>query len=655
MPFSRVLARLRYRFDRLIADGARGKLVVLLLLCAGLLLLGAAAGLLGLFAEANKDVPGVTRDLDAGPLDALWWSFHHLLDPSFFAESYGATWPVIAISLLTALGGMTVFGLLVGFISSEVEARLEALRHGDGPVVERGHALVLGWSDRAPAVIGMLAERGTVAVLAPREAATMREELQSCLGPTAMRRVVLRSGRPDRREDLHRVALADARCCIVLPENGDDAAAARTLLMCLRQPRIAAEAADAANAPLLALAGSGRAPIVAAAQVVSSLLLQASRQRGVIKVHMHLLDPELPGFRFVHRPALAGLAFGDAAFAFPGAVLCGISAAERLPSGGERYLVSLNPPPHRVIGHDDWLVVLAAPGEIADRGADLAWQASAQRARQAVTSLPPSGEGWNNSVFVAAHALPGLAPTERRHQVLILGWNEAVIDLLAGYDACRGPTAVVVVASRLGNDEAQTRLERRRVSLRRIRPRFVECDLAASGVIPGLQPEAYDCVLLLHDAEAGGDSASALNLIRLGSHLRRHGPNTRVVVELADGGAAESLQALGAEVVVGAEAVGRQLVAVAEQNTLAAVFEELHNSTGCEIYLKPLSRYLPDGAGGSFADLTLAAQRRRETALGLRRADGRIELAPAKDAAVRADAGDQAIVLADDLYDATSG
>ena len=37
-----MLARLRYRFDRLIADGARGKLVVLVLLCTGLLLLGAA-------------------------------------------------------------------------------------------------------------------------------------------------------------------------------------------------------------------------------------------------------------------------------------------------------------------------------------------------------------------------------------------------------------------------------------------------------------------------------------------------------------------------------------------------------------------------------------------------------------------------------------
>ncbi len=237
MPSLRPLARLRYRIDRLIADGARGKLAVLLLLCLALLLLGAAAGWVGLFSERNQEVAGVTRDLDAGLLDALWWSFHHLLDPSFFAENYGASWPVIVISLVVALGGMTVFGLLVGFVSAEVEERLEALRHGDGPVVERGHALVLGWSARAPAVIAMLGRRGVVVVLAPREASAMRDDLVAAGLSNVLRRVVLRSGRPDRREDLQRVALGAARCVVVLPDGDEDAAAARTLLMCGRRPR----------------------------------------------------------------------------------------------------------------------------------------------------------------------------------------------------------------------------------------------------------------------------------------------------------------------------------------------------------------------------------------------------------------------------------
>jgi hypothetical protein len=642
-----LFARLRYRFDRLIADGARGKLVVLGLLCLGLLLLGAAAGLIGLFSERNQAVAGVTRELDGGVLDALWWSFHHLLDPSFFAENYGASWPVLAISLLLAVGGMTVFGLLVGFVSAEVEGRLEALRHGDGPVAERGHALVLGWSGRAPAVIAMLARRGTVAVLAPREAQAMREELVAAGLGDDLRRVVLRSGRTDRRADLQRVGMPAARCVIVLPDGGEDASSALALLLCGRRPRVAAEAVQARHAGLLALAGGGQATVVAPAQVVSSLLLQASRQRGLAAVHMRLLDPDGIGFRFIHAPGLDGMPFGDAAFAFPEAVLCGISAAERLPSGGERYLVQLNPSPRRPIQAGDWLVVLAGPGAVAERSGDPGWRKA--------TPAPLTGAEqtviWRNNVFLSPVAQPNRTGQSDRHQVLVLGWNDAVVDLLEGYDGCRGPAAVVVVVSRLDPEAARSELARRGVALRRIQPRFVNDAMDGPDAVAALAPERYDCVLALSDTEAGGDDCTVLNLIRLRSHLRRFGPATRIVAELADGGKAEAVRALGVEVVVGAEAVGRQLVLVAEQAALAGVFDELQGGAGCEIYLKPTTRYVPAGTACRFQDLVDAAQRLDETALGIMRGDGRIELAPAKlTDCVFAD-GDRIIVLAEDLLD----
>lgn len=644
------LARLRYRFDRLIADGARGKLLVLGLLCLGLLLLGTAAGFLGLFSERNQAVAGVTRDLDAGVLDALWWSFHHLLDPSFFAENYGATWPIIAISLLLAIGGMTVFGLLVGFVSAEVEGRLEALRHGDGPVVERGHALVLGWSGRAPAVIAMLARRGTVVVLAPREAQAMREDLIAAGLGEDLHRIVLRSGRTDRRADLQRVAMPAARCVIVLPDAGEDASAALALLMCGRRTRVAAEVVEARHASLLALAGGGQATVVAPARVVSSLLMQASRQRGLAAVHMRLLDPEGIGFRFIHAPALDGMAFGDAAFAFPAAVLCGISAAERLPSGGERYLVQLNPSPRRPIQAGDWLVVLAGPGPVIDRSGDPGWRTAAP--------APLTGSEqtviWQNNVFLSPVAQPNRTQATARHQVLVLGWNDAVVDLLAGYDGCRGPAAVVVIVSRLDPAAAQAELDRRGVTLRRVQPRFVNETMEGPDAVAALAPERYDCVLALCDPDGGGDDATVLNLIRLRSHLRRFGPATRIVAELADGGKAEAVRALGVEVVVGAEAVGRQLVLVAEQAALAGVFDELQGGAGCEIYLKPTTRYVPAGSACRFQDLVDAAQRLDETALGVMRGDGRIELAPAKTADCAFADGDRLIVLAEDLLDPDS-
>jgi hypothetical protein len=643
-----LLARWRYRIDRLLADGARGKLILLIGLSLALLALGAGAGLVGLFAEANRAVPGVTRDLDGGLLDALWWSFHHLLDPSFFAESYGATWPVVLLSLLVALGGLVVFGLLVGFVSAEVEERLERLRQGDGPVAERGHALVLGWSDRAVPVIAMLAREGTVAVLSPRPAEDMRNALAAAgLGPL-LRRVVLRSGRPDRNEDLQRVGAGWARCCVVLPEDGDDAAAARTVLLCCRRKRVAVEVADPANADLLTMAGGGRVPVVAAARVTGSLLLQASRQSGIVEVHQLLLDPARIGFRFLDLPEAEGLRFGDAAFAFPGAVLVGTSAVERLPSGDERYAITLNPPPHRRIQRGEWLVVLAPPGPVTDRRSDPAWRGATQDLR---AQREDAAGTWSNSVFSARLPLPVRQADGPRHQVLILGWNPAIADLLAGYDAAHGPQAVVVVASRFHSEAAKAELLRLGLALRRLKPRFVTCDLADGKALAALQPEAYACILALREGEAGGDAATTLLLIRLRALLRRNSNGTRLVAELADGESAEALRAIGAEVVTGSEAAGRQLVLVAEQTSLAQIYDDLLDASGCEVYLKPPGRYLPEGASATFADLVVAAQQRRETALGVRRSDGRIELAPAKDTPLMLSPTDRVIVLAEDLLD----
>ncbi len=394
------------------------------------------------------------------------------------------------------------------------------------------------------------------------------------------------------------------------------------------------------------MAGGGRAAVVAPGQVVSSLLLQASRQRHLATVYMGLLDPDGIGFRFVHVPTLTGRAFGDAVFAFPEAVLCGISAAEHLPSGGERYLVQLNPSPRRIIAAGDWLVVLAGPGPVVDRTDGPTWQ----QPPVVVTGAEPTMV-WQNSVFLSPLASPTRTVSHERHQVLVLGWNESVVELLAGYDACRGPAAVVVVASRLEPDAARAELDRRGVRLRHIEPRFLADDLQGADAIAVLTPERYDCVLVLCDVEAGGDAASVLTLIRLRSHLRRHGRTTRIVAELSDGGMAESIGTLGVEVVVGAEAVGRQLVLVAEQAALAGVFDDLQNSSGCEIYLKPSARYLPAGVPARFRDVVDAAQRLDETALGVLRADGAIQLAPAKDAELALADGDQVIVLAEDLLD----
>jgi hypothetical protein len=95
---------------------------------------------------------------------------------------------------------------------------------------------------------------------------------------------------------------------------------------------------------------------------------------------------------------------------------------------------------------------------------------------------------------------------------------------------------------------------------------------------------------------------------------------------------------------------------VAENKSLKAVFADLLDPDGSELYLKPIGDYVALGTPVNFHALTEAAKRRGEVALGYRRqaeaasaslAFG-VVVNPNKDRAVSFSAEDRVIVLAED-------
>jgi hypothetical protein len=57
---------------------------------------------------------------------------------------------------------------------------------------------------------------------------------------------------------------------------------------------------------------------------------------------------------------------------------------------------------------------------------------------------------------------------------------------------------------------------------------------------------------------------------------------------------------------------------VSENKRLTDVFDELFSASGAEIYLRPASLYVADGAESDFYTVLEAARRRGETAIGYR-------------------------------------
>jgi len=107
--------------------------------------------------------------------------------------------------------------------------------------------------------------------------------------------------------------------------------------------------------------------------------------------------------------------------------------------------------------------------------------------------------------------------------------------------------------------------------------------------------------------------------------------------------------------IVSDQLVSLVLTQLAEVHELNAIFAELFDAQGMEIYIKPAAEYVKLGVAMTFATVVAAAARRGETAIGLRRsaspgergAQRGVVLNPRKADEVTLTASDRVIVISD--------
>ena len=58
------------------------------------------------------------------------------------------SWPYLFAMLGVTLGGIFVISTLISILTTGLESRIENLRKGRSRVIERGHTVILGWSDQ---------------------------------------------------------------------------------------------------------------------------------------------------------------------------------------------------------------------------------------------------------------------------------------------------------------------------------------------------------------------------------------------------------------------------------------------------------------------------------------------------------------------------
>ncbi|HET6628291.1 MAG TPA: hypothetical protein VFG91_00790 [Woeseiaceae bacterium] len=643
-------AHFRYRLDDVFSRSSLSHFALLVLLSLVVVLIGMSAYFFGLFSPENADVSGIESKIDHGLWDSLWWSLKHLIDPGFFEENYGATVPVAVISLLIAIMGMVIFGILIGFISTSMETRLAALKQGNSPVKETGHTLILGWSNKVVQILRLLGRTKSgsrVVILGRPEITEMQETLRAAGIPGPPLKLILRSGSSSNLLELKRVAFERASSIIVLAgwtrdadASGRDVEAIKTAMLLSSfpwaetRPVLVAEVNRKQNADIARIAGRNQISVVSSSEIIGKIIVQAARQKGLSQVYSEILSADGNSIRVKHEPSCIGKRYGDIQFGFTQAIPIGISWRQEA-DGAARYAAGLNPEPDYAIDPDDQLVLLCA------------------------------AEGTPYDAAARPH-VSKIARTEKYrkaplNRILVLGFNDNVHDILREFDGHVAPGSHLHVVSGFDDEEVRRRLDRYATrSYRNIEISFSAGDTVSAGFLRSLEPAAYDCIITLADEsnDDDPDARSIMVLLLLGDILKSApgGPRAHVVSEIHDPRDRDLVARTAAqEIIVSPEIVSMQLTQISQQPVLESIYRELLSAGGTEICLKPASRYVEPGAPCSFRDLQYSAQSMMETALGISLA-GRPEghgviLNPDRGETWRFGADDRVVVLAQEIYD----
>lgn len=625
--------RLRYRFENTLSRGTIAIIGWLALLSMGIV----AVATLVIWALHLTATPGEAGS-ELGAIEGAWQSMLHALDPGTLAGDQG--WPLRAMMLLVTVGGIFVVSMLIGTITSGLEARLHEMRKGRSRVIETNHTLILGWSSKVFSIIGelMIANENQknpcIVILADRDKVEMEDDIRAKFQNTKNTRIICRNGDPLDLDDLAVAAPHEARSIIVLaPETENpDIHVIKSVLAITNNPNrradayhIVAEIRDAHNLEAAQLVGGEEAVFIQGSDLIARVTAQTCRQSGLSVVYTELLDFDGAEIYFTPAGSLAGRSYREVLSSFEDSAVIGLMRAD-----GEAHI---NPDMDMRLLADDRIIAISEDDDTLIPS----------------KTAPPAPD----MVLIVQGSKTEQAP----ERTLVLGWNEKTEAVIRELDNYVAKGSKVTVIRDWSEDEASMAAA---AALTRQRMALITGNIASRSMLEWARVTDYDHIIVMSDTRLPIQEADAQTLISL-LHLRNlaeaKGEDLSIVSEMMDlRNRALAQVARADDFIVGDSLVSLMLSQLSENKHLDKVFRSLFSADGSEIYIRPARDYVAIGAEMDFHTLLEAAARRGETAIGYRiAADGNdstrgfgVKVNPNKSERFAFAENDQVIVLAED-------
>ena len=637
----RIRNLVQFQLEQLIVRGALSRLFVIAMAMG---LLSLIAGLLVYYWVDSFN--------DAGA--SIWWAFLHLTDSGYLGDDEGTLLRIVS-TFMTIAGVVLFVGALIAIMTQWLNETIDRLEQGFTPIAQNNHVLILGWTNRTAVMVEQLmiaegrvqrflrrhgAGKLKIVILADRVGPELVQELKDRLGQLwNPRQITLRSGSAMRLEHLLRVDYLHA-AVILLPSSefgvgasAPDELTIKTLMSAghsntgiasEKLPLMVTELFDADQLRAARRAYPGPAEMIGTGLLISRLMAQNSRHRGLSSVYTELLSEGGNQIYVRDYKEFIGKPLAALAEAFEHAVLLGVTRQQ------EHKFVPLYSDPDYVLAENDRLALVAEDFDacVIRRG------------------FKPGEQP------VATHELARTQQTQTR-RVLLLGWNQKVPALIREFDAYKREPVVLDIVSLVPPEDREKQLARRGIIPQHAQLRHLEGDITSRFEVSAFEPGTYDNIILVASDWLGtaeqADARSLLGYLILAEVLDEAQAAPPILVEAMSADNTGLFSAPNVELLVSPDLQSHMLTQVALRRELHWVMEELFGASGAEISFRAVAPEDVNHETLSFRQLQRRLALKGEILLGwMHHSDKGSEVLlnhPKKDEPIHLQADDELIVL----------
>ncbi|MBK7128498.1 MAG: NAD-binding protein [Crocinitomicaceae bacterium] len=625
--------RIRYYFENTMSRGPMGVIKWLAILSFFVVvILGIVIAIAGI-----KGTPDDQQGL--GFVEGAWQILMSTLDQGAMAGDVG--WAFRAVRFVATLGSLFLLSILIGTISSGIDAKLGELKKGKSKVLESNHTLILGWSEKIFSILTEVIEansnqkRPSIVILANRDKVEMDDEIRQRIPNLKNTRIIVRSGSPLSSNAIEVVSPNEARSIIVLAgeeENTDTYVIKSVLAITNGKNRkkdayhIVAELKDPKNMEAAELVGNDETIFVLSSDLISRITAQTCRQSGLSVVYSDLLQFEGDEIYFQDEPKLIGKTYKESILMYETSAVLGVFTKDEN--------VLMNPAMDYVYQQGDQVIAISEDDD----------------------TVVLSGK---TDYKISVDSFQRQAPSEPEiERTLILGWNQKgkrIIEELDNYVAKGSEVLIVSEGVDFADDlkDLQENLSRQSI-------RHIEGDINDSKTLIDLKTETYNHIILLsytHIDIQESDAKTLICLLHLRNLSEQANKDYAIVSEMLDIQNRElGVVAKADDFIVSDNLISLMLSQLSENKELKKVYDVLFEAEGSEIYLKPVNRYIKPGISVNFYTVAASCTELNETVIGYRiTAEAQssehnfgVHMNPDKSKSVTFTVDDYIIVLAED-------